>query len=235
MKLIILLLIITTFSCSSEDVNKSENNNAENYRLFKIKQTFSDDGSVSIAEFNYKDGLLNSVKNTDNGEIHFSYFYYNSNNQIASGTSDYGSETTYTYTGNNITKEFYSEQGGGYELITEYFYNIDNNVESQKQYSNNELISELLFEYDDKNNLIKITDLNSGYIGTQTFDNMKNPYKTSYTKELRVINQLNGENNVLESYQVETFVYEYNDKGYPIKQTIYESGNLESVVEFEYK
>lgn len=53
--------------------------------------------------------------------------------------------------------------------------------------------------------MIEITELNSGYTSTstQTFDNKKNPYLTFYPKELLVIYQLNGENNVLASYQDE--------------------------------
>ncbi len=232
----LLLIIILIFSCSSED-EKSNDNNDDNYKIYKIKQTFSDDGSISLSEFNYKDGLLDFIKNTKNGNVNYTYYKYNSKKQIASIINEY-SEVTFTYIGNNITKELKSYNIGSInETETEYRYNSNNLVESEKYYEDSQLIWELIFEYDNKNNLIKETELHNGTItgsGTQTFDNMKNPYKTSYPKELLVIYKFYGENNVLESFYDKN-VYKYNDKDYPLENSVYESGVLESVIEFEYK
>lgn len=226
-----LLIIIFTFSCSSEEENIKEENN-EIYKIYKIKST-NEEGNIIITEINYKNNLLDFIKEVHNSnETIIENYNYNTNGQIISITSDSGFENTFSYTGSNITKQNYSN-----DSYDEYTYDSNNNVKSKKIYRNNQFLFELLYEYDNKNNMVKITELNSGQTSTsmQTFDDKKNPFLNVLPKELLVINQLNGENNVLKSYDDETFVYEYNDKDYPTKQTIFESGNLESVVEFEYK
>lgn len=226
-----LLIIIFTFSCSSEEENIKEENN-EIYKIYKIKST-NEEGNIIITEINYKNNLLDFIKEVHNSnETIIENYNYNTNGQIISITSDSGFENTFSYTGSNITKQNYSN-----DSYDEYTYDSNNNVKSKKIYRNNQFLFELLYEYDNKNNMVKITELNSGQTSTsmQTFDDKKNPFLNVLPKELLVINQLNGENNVLKSYDDETFVYEYNDKDYPTKQTIYESGNLESIIEFEYK
>lgn len=229
------IIIILTFSCSKDDENQSEIK-IENYILYKHTQTFSYNGNVSIVEYDYKNGLLESAKETNKNGTFITYYNYNSNGQLESGTNSYGKEYTLTYTGDKITKESYFENDDHY--VFEYKYDNNGNVESEKQYKNNGLTTGFLFKYDKKNNPIEWTIIDSDRTNTftQTFDNKKNPYRTIFTKEYLIISGLNGENNLLESYPGDTkSVYEYNDNGYPTKETIYHMGKIESVVEFEYK
>jgi len=125
----------------------------------------------------------------------------------------------------------------GLESYSTFEYDIDERISKQLQFYGNRMSSYYEYAYDNEGNLIKtwrynISDQGNAVLSTTTeyeFDNKHNPYKAFKRLCLPGINT-NPNNIIKETYrihfevpaniettQIKSTTYEYNDQGYPFK------------------
>ena len=198
----------------------------ENGRLVKVESAF-DKSIYSSAYITQRTEFMtskNSVADSysllhydETGRLSKTGHYFNETGTIF----EYRSMRTFEYEGKNIIRENFHEPTG---QITQYFvytYDENGNVTNNKNYSNlinseDELLSETFYKYDNYNNPYRIL-IKTGSPGLFTNANNIIETKTIRHDDIPGIDKQSGSKTT----------YLYNEKGYPIKEITKDS-------EFEY-
>ncbi len=229
-----LILVLLIFACNSERIEDSpEEEPVNEFKLLKITQAF-EDGDVSVSELLYENELLSQVKEINENSVFYTNLNYDDSDRLISATSTYNNEIKYSYSNDLITKkEFIDKDDADQSFTIVYEYNSNKRVKKSIQTRIGlELVKD--YTYDSSNNVISfVSSLNPGTELKTTYDNKNNPLNLIYTAEIQAIEFIGG-NNEIETYQSENMTYEYNDKGYPTKQTVFVVGKLESTITYEY-
>lgn len=191
-----------------------------------------------VTEYTYNNKKLQKSVETSLTQVETSEYSYNSNGRletvknsrydISNVNRKYHYDYTYSYNGNTITETYKSyttengvETGSSSTGNRTYTYENDNLVKIVEQYSNSTTTYQ--YTYDAKNNpsyqnIMKV--ITPDYFTDTYFS------KNNVTQEVRT--STNG------TPEITVHEYEYNAKGYPIKETTKRNSEISSIIEYEY-
>lgn len=157
---------------------------------------------------------------------------------VSPANTEKASYRTYQYNDyDQLSKITYNPVTMGAESYSTFEYDIDKRINKQLQFYENRLSSYFDYTYDNIGNLVKtwrynIDDQGNAVLSTTTeyeFDDKHNPYRAFKRLCLPGINT-NPNNIIKETYrihfevpsniettQIKTTTFEYNDQGYPVK------------------
>lgn len=187
-----------------------------NGRLIKEEKAF--DSAIYASTYQEKNELMTAENSTISG---YSIFEYNQEAKLKTiknynkknAVFEYSSMMSLEYDGANIAKRNLYNAENNITNLYAYEYDNSGNVIKEKYYSylfiqglKPKLISEVSYQYDDKNNPFKIyKDL--GYPGL--FTNTNNIIESNST----LYEEVPG----IDKYVTNKTTYEYNEKGFPVR------------------
>lgn len=258
------VLGLVSVSCSRDnDENISDNGNKE-IPILPTKFIHED----GVSELKYDgDKLLEIVNKYDETET--VTFKYDGDKIVERTIIEPNNDkeiAKYYYTSDNKLKSsslYMEETDNGTKYITnynrEYTYNTDGTISvvEKRKYINSNVESIVNYTYTISNgNLAKKVETRDGetYVRTYTYGNKNTPFKNvrgfdllllefeednfgiNVSKNQLISTQLEREGEILEAH---SYTYEYNDKGYPIKEVEKQlktnhSNEYEYTIKFEY-
>lgn len=244
-----ILLLLTSFvvlSCSSSDDDTTSPINGHENKLKSIEYisyTTDEHGNHTSyktkMDFSYgSNGYANKVKVYDeyDNSVRYEYYDYNGNEVEQwrySGTSNENITSNYFYENGFIYKSINTEDEGPH--IKKHKYNNSGDL-IETEYlkgQNQQFVSVSEFVYDNRGNVKKETiEYPQNTISyTYEYDNKNNPFKNVFPKSyLKII--FKGENNIIND-NGDIIEYEYNSKGYPVKES-QDYGDYTQTTLYEY-
>lgn len=221
-----ILFVILTMSCSSDDegfVNdydlsndNSQNNQTENPLLITKIESYDRDGtlkSTSIPTYN-NDNFVSKVKHRDeDGSNSETRYTYNNGNIVKRTSFKDGIPTgltyEYRYADNLIIERI--ERSGDYISHDFFEYDSFGNIEFKHSGTGSNIV---YYDYDSKNNLIKLRNTN------YTYDNKPNYGVLIFPNNFLKLDGSGGRNNRIkeeydDSVKTKTYSYTYSSKGFP--------------------
>ena len=221
--ILLLTLIASIFSCSSDDSETSENNNAPLGKLIKTETTFTVSGESDVVynSYSYDDlGRVSGINYGIENTITYVNYLYNDEGQIWKENSSDGTSREYQYTNGLITSITFSNSETNFELI----YDSNSQLIQAKVYNGNIFQSEKNFTNDNSGNVLSIDGGTS--LTTYEYDNMNNPLNDAFeNQELNkifhvfpLIPPTNTANNIINksgSFN-SILTHTYNTNGFPL-------------------
>lgn len=247
-KLILLVLLaVLSVSCSDDD-DDNNNNGQDIYLVTKISMT-NNSQDITIIEFTYdsQNRVISSIPNKSFDTPPCNYVY-NSNGELTKFVLKFEDnskrEYNVTYRDSKNIEVHYMEDG--IDRYDTYELNNDGLLYKFTENPDGDDNTYLVFEYDSKGNVLKMTD-EEGRYRKYTYDN-----NNGFLKDLTLpqwitfytIDILKTPNNrlTLEDYDkndqledgTQTYKYTYNEVGYPISY-LYEYGPEKNNYKIDYK
>ena len=232
-KIIAILILITVFGCSSEsgpgtDVNAPEINQLY---LSKIIETdIAGNGSIRTTVLNYNGDRLNTIvgSSSDEDAVYKTEYVYENDKatklkRFENDVYQPKQDLNFVYDGNNILTS------SGYDNSSilfshQYKYNGKNQMITDAQYDDGKYNSEKTYTYFINGNVESVSHSAFSGVHYYTFDDKINPMYFTVTEPLAKIYGWSKNNPT--SNGNNTFDYEYNSQGYPIKITEKREGNI---------
>jgi len=229
-KTLILLLLLSIFSCSSDDTSTTEEPSA-NFKLKKISSI------QETLEFSY-DGnkLINVIETENQGSVYKTELVYENNKivrlkRFINNVYQSNNDLFFEYTDDKISVS------SGYEdnilFSHQYEYNSLGQMITDAQYDDGIYNSEENFTYTSDGNIE--THSHTAFSGTHTYtyDSKSNPIYYAYPLSLSKIWAI-SKNNYLSKNTDLTYEYEYNSENLPIEKISKLNGNIIETELFEY-
>jgi hypothetical protein len=215
----IFLILLFILACTSQgdvefETSKLLLTRIESYNL-------NSNEPFQITFFNY-DQELKLVSTNDKSGWNTTQYAYEKDKIISIENGE--TLTKYNYEGELIVSSSLLNKITKILVLTDYKYNLNNQLVNLKNYKNNTLICETSYTYDDQNNVkTEIDPCSRSEKLSFEYDNMKNPYALLYNKGLlKVFKTLN--NNITKTYEGDsvlfTMNYVYNEQNYPSSATV---------------
>ncbi|WP_179022390.1 hypothetical protein [Winogradskyella forsetii] len=242
-KTILLLTLMTSiFSCSSDDSETSQNINIPLGKLIKTETTFTVSGESDVVYnvYSYDDlGRVSGISyNIENTTTYVNYLYDGVGQIWKENLSD-GTSREYQYTNGLKTSITYSNSETNLELS----YDSDSHLIQAKIYNGDIFQSEKNFTNDSNGNVLSIAEETS--LTTYEYDNMNNPLNDAFeNQELNKISHVfplippsNTTNNIItKSGSFNSILtHSYNTDGFPLTTEEIVSNEESRIVTYTYQ
>ena len=243
----ILLVTCLVTACSSND-SKSKENNTKKEEIRLLESITYDNGGYTKYEYDNKNRITKISEYHESGDLgEESTLVYNGNDLVKHNLSYIIHE--YEKDGNSITIRSRFKDNEDYEdEYSEIDLSINGNIISCYYKNQSGVLLDRSFQYtcDENGNLIKLNS-NSGHITIKyEYDTKNAPFIHCNTpKWWMQYNSLQIKNNIIKQSEENSdigedifkheYVYEYDDAGYPIKQTSYRDGEISDVRVYKYR
>jgi len=246
LKLLVILLVVTSFQSCKKKNNTDETDNADLSGLIKTITS----GNTTLEKYTYRtDGKIKEeTKYRPNGQMIISYEYTDGKISSITAKTENGTpvyQYSLTYANNKLEKFIL---GGVTNVYWQMSYNTDGTIDYAIQYTPvqngvDEPISKQEFDYDNNKNVIEATEYwRFGSIWEQQsryefeYDNKNNPNKDlqiPYDEAMNLFTNLISPNNAIRVKEYDQnnvlvedthYQYDYNADNYPIHVT--EDNNL---------
>lgn len=236
-KILVFLLISFALSCSSDDSETPENNNAPLGKLIQAITTFTNSGETDVVynSYSYDDSGRVSEVSYGMENTAFINYLYNDEGQIWKENISDGSSREYQYTNGLITSINFSNSEYYYELI----YNNNSQLIQSKIYNGDDILqSEKNYTNDNDGNVLSIESGTS--IIMYEYDNKNNPFNEAFENQelnklvhvFALIPPTNTTNNIISksgSFN-SILTHTYNANGLPVNtEEILPNGDIRSV------
>ena len=242
-KIILLLLFTVLISCSPDSGSNPTPSPTPHLKLTKIVYTnFYINSETTTTDLIYDGDVLTEANSTqfnsqgnNTSKTKFNYVNNKLQSQSYYDNGVLSGSTTYSYTGELIASMFSNDSGG--ISTTNYTYNSNNQMISEKQYTNGNLDSGNDYVYNTQGNVSK--ELYYSGFTTFEYDTNKNPYSLIYSDVLMKIYPIEySKNNITKVIQsggtIKVYEFIYNDSGYPTQIIEKENGVSATKTTFTY-